>query len=280
MKIEFLQVDEDIDEFVDFLYDSGFFISRSTGIRKEIAMDSQTAKEVLRIDLLVNSRNYYIGAGMNIVLMELVSCGPNSHPRFTNRRGRETGMLCSNDDICDIQFSDSIKKYFRRKYKRERYHDTAKFRCWFGPNYQRLNSTYLQVPESNNICHGYVRLTCAQEFAETACDILRKMLSTHPELSSTEILQRRWGDKADETDIFMGLLLDRSKYGIEYIVQIAKELAFPESRIRVVREKNYEAVFSTWDKKEDYTAKWNVRISVDQEWKGFGIFCTPSTWLV
>ena len=95
MAIKLLQAEQDIDVFVDYLYDLGYSLTRSGGTLKGILLERQRAKDSLNSDLVctMNGSCYWIVAESRYIIMDFNSCGGRSHPRCTERMCRNPGII-------------------------------------------------------------------------------------------------------------------------------------------------------------------------------------------
>lgn len=280
MKIEFLQTESDIDQLIDFLYDAECFLIRDPATPECLPMSRESAKESLCADLLINGRNYRIGKLRIPGFLYFFSCGRKSHPRFAEQMSREPGVIYT-DDSQNTDLLGAIRDFIKKKYSFQRYNIPARFRCWFAPGYQNLNTSYETAQFPASFCGGFILMSCGQDQVEQALDRLRQTLHEHPEFISTEIRFRFLHCDEEQTEVIAGIWLDRSRYGIELIGSVAKELAYENDRIRIIQEKRYETAFSSRGKTESSAGGWTVRVTVDQEWKGFGNFeKQQNTWLV
>lgn len=346
MKIEFLMTDLDIISFIDYIYDSGLIVFRNIfreGKKCLIPLSKDAAATSLCADLLVSSRPYAIGGCEGTSVINLWSCNRYSHPRFASQMGREAGYIfCETQD--DALLFASIKTYFRTNYISQKYGKT-RFRCYFGPDYQELDSSYLRSPEPKHFCCGFIRMECLREYSTYVHNVLLNVLGRHPELSCTGVVYNREVYSREKVEsnvveLVTGILLDRSEYDMDQIIQIAQELACHNYQLKAVRETRYEQVLSmpvvgNREQVESNTSEliagllcqrnqnnmepiiqrvqelasrnhefrallekgykqvlstsndalgtelqWHIQVFVTQEWKGFGNFCTPCTWLV
>lgn len=77
MRLEFLHADEDIMEFVTYLYEQGYALTHGCGQMRDVVMDRITAVYELRHDLHRGFGVYYIvdAAGTRILAMDSC-CAP------------------------------------------------------------------------------------------------------------------------------------------------------------------------------------------------------------
>lgn len=284
MKLEFLQAREDTNAFVDFLYDQGYVFSRKTPPKARIPMERQFAKEALITNLITGFGTYYLGYPDAPELLTFESCGNESHPRCAGRMRRYTGAVILSDQYREnnlsVKLFKSIKKYFTEKYLFTRIHDDQRFKCYWGPEYQILDAQYMVNPEPTSICPGYIRIKCAPQFLYHAHKQLQDVLTVHTELQNAKIHQNQWAIEKHIVEAYLSFLFDRSLRGTDDIIAIAKDINVDGCRMRVVREKRHESVSFARKTETPGDAIWDVRVTVEQEWKGFGVFSEPATWMV
>ena len=284
MKLEFLQASGDTDAFADFLYDQGYVVSRRVSLNDGIPMERQFAKEALVIDLISGFGTYYIGCPDIPKLLPFDSCGSESHPRCTERMSRYTGAVILGEQYATNEHSlrlfKCIKKYFREKYLLARIREDQKFKCYWGPDYQLVDAKFIANPEPSSLCPGYICIKCAPQHLEQACRQLRWVVEVHPQLQNSRIYRNLCATEKDTSEAYLSFLFDRTLLGTEDMITIAKTMNPKGCQMCVVRQKRYESVsFAKQSEKLEGTL-WNVRIHVEQEWKGFGVFCQPGTWFI
>ena len=143
-----------------------------------------------------------------------------------------------------------------------------------------MNAEYIANPEPTSVCPGFIRIKCAQQFLQQAYAQLQGALIVHPELQNAEIYLNRWAIDKHIVEVYLSFLFDRNVIETDDIIAIAKDINTDSCRMRVVREKRYESVSFVRELGKQEDSIWDVCVSVEQEWKGFGVFCEPSTWLV
>lgn len=285
MNISFFQSQEDVEDFLDYIYAQGLFLSRQSGKTKGIPIDQQSAREAVTADLAMSHFGIYnIGNQEDNALLTLECCGYQSHPRYASRSGRCPGTLVLDDTYrgklnAEVLFR-AIRKYFKEKYAFRSIHNNQRFKCYWGPAYQQMDTKYAANPEPNSMCHGYVCVKCSPATLQKVYDEIQCVLETHHELKDVTIAQDRWSREFPLVDVYASFLFDRSVLNIEHIIKIARDIVGEQCTLCVIREKGYEKVASARNNKaKDDTFK-NVCIRVEQEWKGFGVFSIPTTWYV
>lgn len=274
MKLEFLQVEEDICQFVDFLYDHGHFLSRQVGDYSGVPIDRNDAKDIMIADLYITcARNYYIGSAQNPQLLFLSSCGGESHPRCVKRMKRYAGIIAHcigrQDDPLTKQLFSEIRKFLKQHYAYQNVNED-RFKAYFGPHYLRLDAAYHANPEPTSLCPGYIRLSCLPQHLSVLRKKLQDLVDGHPEIRGGEVRHYTWCDKKDTAEVYVSLLIDRTQLTFDDVIHVAEALLCQGSRMRVAREKRYETGFTVFDKYRCADPSWSVRVTVEPEWKGFG----------
>lgn len=192
MRLEFLQSDDDIENFVNYLYEQGFSISHGCRQMRGIALDRLTAIHELQHDLHTSFSSYYIGDTTNDLILVLDSCDPQSHPSKLGRQGRRAGVIghIDKENAQEKELMRQLRNYFRRNYKFQRYNGAARMSCHFGPHYLQMESSFFDDPRSEDLCTGYLSLTChsyrAEIEKERALSALKRLdvqdiqISVHP----------------------------------------------------------------------------------------------------
>lgn len=93
MTIEVLQAEKDIDDFVHFLYESGYNLSHRDGSMRNIVLTQSEAINSLMFDLYMSGGTYYIGDSFCSNLIGFDSCGMQSHPSKVETQGRFAGKI-------------------------------------------------------------------------------------------------------------------------------------------------------------------------------------------
>lgn len=162
MGLEFLQADEDIAEFVAYLYEQGYALTHGCGQMRDAVMDRITAVYELRHDLHRGFGVYYIvdAAGTRILAMD--SCCAQSHPSKLGRQGRSAGVIGHIDKEKEREkaLMRQLRSYFRRNYKFQRYNGGARMSCHFGPHYQQMEAEFFADPRAEDLCTGHLCLVC------------------------------------------------------------------------------------------------------------------------
>lgn len=168
MRLEFLQSDCDVDEFVTYLYEQGYSISHRCMQMRGIVMDRMTAIYELQYDLHRSFSSYHIGDSENNRILVMDSCCPQSHPSKLGRQGRLAGVIghIDKENAQEKELMRQLRNYFRRKYKFQRYNGTARMSCYFGPHYQQMEAEFFADPRAENLCTGHLCLVCPAGSAE------------------------------------------------------------------------------------------------------------------
>lgn len=148
MRLEFLQSDGDIEEFVSYLYELGYSISQSCRQMRGMVLDRMTAIHELQYDLHTSSSSYYLGDAANNRILVMDSCGPQSHPSKLGRQGRLAGVIghIDKESASEKELMRLLRNYFRRNNKFLRYNGAARMSCHFGPHYLQMEAVFLPTP--------------------------------------------------------------------------------------------------------------------------------------
>lgn len=190
--LEFLHSDEDIAEFVTYLYEQGFSLCHAYRHMRGVVMDPMTAVHELQHDLHTGFSSYYIGDAENHRILVMTSCDSQSHPSKLGRQGRSAGVIghIDKENANEKELMRLLRNYFRRNYKFQRYNGTARMSCHFGPHYLQMETEFFSDPRVEDLCAGYLSVTCpagrAEMEKERALEVLRKLdvqnvkISGHP----------------------------------------------------------------------------------------------------
>lgn len=181
MRLEFLQADEDIGEFVAYLYEQGYALTHGCRQMRDVVMDPVTAVYELRYDLHRGGGVYYIvdAAGTRILAMD--SCCAQSHPSKLGRQGRSAGVIghIDKENEREKELMRQLRSYFRKHYKFLRYNGGARMSCHFGPHYQQMEAAFFADPRTEGLCTGHLCLVCpagrAELEQERAVDALNQL---------------------------------------------------------------------------------------------------------
>lgn len=276
MRLEFLQAKGDIVEFIDFLYDQGYYLSQSCGKMSGIILDRQSAKDAQISDLVIYSAVYWIGRGSEPKLLEIIGCNRQSHPRCVGRMGRSAGVIgiCHGGEPipASVELYNSIKKFFKRNYTFQRYNGNARTSCYFGPFYKAAEEIYLQNPEPAHICPGLVRLVCTQDSVEIVQERLQSTLPLYPAIEGSTPVWKKDRDDYGKMELYTSFLCDRSKFDVAQLKELTGKLSCEKSRIIIRNEKRYMASDTIMHKYPVYDVTWYVNVYIEHPWKGFGIF--------
>ena len=285
MNIRILQNRQDILEFVDYLYDIDCIVSPDAVTAQGMYMDRQETKDAWCADLILSVfRVYNIGNVHNPSLLKYVSCGMFSHPRCALRMGRDFGEILLNeeciDDIEGKELLKRIKKYFAAGYTCQRYNEKVKQNCLFGPHYQIEDKAYLLNPHPDYLCPGFIRIRCDKQYLSCGHKIIEKALQRHPELEYADMVQDRCFDFDGIHEVYAGFLLDMRNNYANTIVQAAKTAVREGILLQVTEGKRHIIVTPVIREIASMEPLDDVRLFVQQQWRGFGNFITPKTYFV
>ena len=162
MTLEFLQAEEDIREFVGYLYDRGYLLTRRCGPKQGTPLDRDAAISMLAHNLYMGWGTYLIGTAERPKILSLDSCGPEAHPGRLGNWGRIAGRIAhyDRDDPEEKALMKLLHSYFRKHCKFQRYNGAARMSCHFGPHYLELEAAYFADPRHDGLCLGYLFLLC------------------------------------------------------------------------------------------------------------------------
>lgn len=232
MRLEFLQTDGDVEEFVNYLYEQGFSISHGCRQTRGIVLDRITAIHELQYDLHTGFSSYYVGDMANAQLLAMNSCCPQSHPSKLGRQGRLAGVIghVNKDDFREKELMRLLRNYFRRNYKFQRYNGDARMSCYVGPHYLQMESKFFDDSRAEYLCTGYLSLICCSGRAEVEkervanalkrVDVQDVQISVHP----------YWGDPA-LVRLHIPFLYYAPAFSVEVYSSVFSELSF-DGRIR------------------------------------------------
>lgn len=162
MTLEFLQSEEDIREFVGYVYDRGYLLTRRCGPKQGTPLDRDAAISMLAHNLYMGWGTYLIGTAERPKILSLDSCGPEAHPSRLGNWGRIAGRIAhyDRDDPEEKALMKLLRSYFRKHCKFQRYNGAARMSCHFGPHYLELEAAYFADPRHDGLCLGYLFLLC------------------------------------------------------------------------------------------------------------------------
>lgn len=168
MRLKFLQADEDIGEFVAYLYEQGYALTHGCRKMRDIVMDPVTAVYELRHDLHRGFGVYYIVDAAGTRILAMVSCCAQSHPSKLGRQGRSAGVIghIDKENEREKELMRQLRSYFRKHYKFLRYNGGARMSCHFGPHYQQTEAAFFADPRTEDLCTGHLCLVCPAGRAE------------------------------------------------------------------------------------------------------------------
>lgn len=280
MVIRFLQAKEDIHAFVDFLYEHGCVLSRSGGPLEGVILDRRAAKDSLVSDLSVSMR----GAGYWIIIttedrayivLDMLSCGRESHPRCTDRMCRYPGIIShcygrEKTEQGEVLLKE-IKKFFKKeKYVFQRCQRLGRECSFFGPHYQKLDEKYKQNPEPTWLCPGHIRIVCATEYLDTVTRRMEEVIAHYPAITYGVPVRKHARDHKDHMEVYMSFLCDRRQLGLRELVELVDRLGYVPGRAIGNKEGRYIKADTTYRNQKCLDVKWNAYGYVENEWTGFG----------
>lgn len=217
MAIEFLYASEDIPSLVTYLYDNGFFLSRSAGIYRDKPLSSTEAESSLDSDLYFpGTKVYWIGNEKSNHLLQFVPCGKQCDPCYVGKQGRAAGFLSTKSQVNTDSDSVILQKLMRQYLKKhgifQRYNGNARMNCFFLPNYRLKEERYLQNPYPDYLCLGTGRVIC---YRQKSVEIINKLESISIHFSAIQNcslnIRDYWVNK-DLEDIRFAFLCDHNLF--------------------------------------------------------------------
>lgn len=232
LRLEFLQSDGDIVEFVNYLYEQGLSISQRCKQMCDVELDRITAIHKLQHDLYTSWGTYFIGDEANKRLLMLDSCGPQSHPSKLGRQGRLAGVIghVDKDNAIEKELMRLLRNYFRRNYKFLRYNGVARMSCYFGPHYLRMEADFFDDPRAEDLCGGYLCLICCSDRVEfekeRAANALNRL-----DVQNVQISVRPYWNNPGQMQLHIPFLYYAPSFSVEEYSSVFSELSF-NGRIR------------------------------------------------
>lgn len=227
MGLEFLQTDDDIEEFVSHLYDQGLLLSYRRKAMQHILLDRDAAIHALQYDLYTKGSGYYLSDAGNSPLLILDSCEEQSHPSKLGRQGRMAGLICHIDknNPKEKELMRQLRNYFRRNYKFLRYNGETRMSCHFGPHYQQMEADFFADPRAEDLCVGYLCLICHPEQAEMekerAADALKRL-----DIQNVQISMRPYWCNPSLIQLHIPFLYYTPSFSVESYSSVFSELSF------------------------------------------------------
>lgn len=162
MTIEVLQAGKDIDDFVHFLYESGYNLSHRDGSMRNIVLTQSEAINSLMFDLHMSGGTYYIGDSFCQNLIGFDSCGMQSHPSKVETQGRFAGKIAIVPAAKEqaTPLFNRIRRYIKKNYVFKQYNHCANMCCFFAPGYIELEEKLHRANLPKTICRGFLHLRC------------------------------------------------------------------------------------------------------------------------
>lgn len=234
--IEFLHTEEDIPEFVSFLYMNDCYIWHRNSTKCQNVLLQEQAVCALTSDLFSPFGTYYIGRSENRQLLLLDSCGRQAHPRNLGKRGRYAGrIVCSEQtDLAAISLFKLIKSYFCKCYHYQRYNGAAKMRCYFAPHYMRLDEEYASAPDVVGICAGYLRVICMPSHKEYISNLTANVFGKYPAITVVSTKWHSYWEDGELLELQVALQYRSDNFSFEMFKEAAYSLAdyYPLSNLR------------------------------------------------
>ena len=207
MRLEFLQAEEDIRAFLNFLYGEDAFL-----VRQGQALSEERAFDGLNLDLYLTGGVYDICRDGER-LLSMNSCSRDSHPRKLGKKGRQAGMISeiSSSENATILIRQ-IKKYFLKHYTRAHYNGVARMVCYFGEHYAKLDADYQNHPEKDNICPGLIRILFEDDLFEEIRSTVTKTLADYPAIVIVEITEGKDWQQPERNEMRVVLSCDHSAF--------------------------------------------------------------------
>ena len=279
MALKFLQAEDDIIEFVDFLYNQNYCLARSGGMLEGILLDKQAAKDALISDLTISMRGvqYWIIADAQHIILDMISCGRESHPRCMDRMARYSGYISHCYGREKTEQGEALLKEIKKFFQKEKYvfQHCQRFgrECtFFGPHYQKVDEEYANNPEPTWLCHGYIRVVCAPECMDTVMQRMEAVVAQQTAITYSAPVCKHARDQKDHLEVYMSFLCDRRQFDIQDLTELVDCLGYAPGRALAHKEKRYIKVDTSYRNRKYLDVKWNAYGYVENEWKGFGNF--------
>lgn len=227
MSLEFLHADRDIEEFVNYLYQNGFFISHRCGHMCDIELDRIAAIHELQHDLCTSWAGYFLGNSENKRLLMMDSCGPQSHPSKLGRQGRKAGLIghTDKDNTSEKELMRLLRNYFRRNYTFRRYNGTTRMSCHFGPHYMQMEADFFADTRVSDLCCGYLCLVCRADQAEFEQERVSAALS-RLDIQNIQLSVRPYGKGPGLVYFHIPFLYYAPSFSVEVYSSVLSVLSF------------------------------------------------------
>lgn len=272
MALKFLQAEGDVVEFIDFLYNQNCCIARSGGILEGVLLDKQSCKDALISDLTISMRGvqYWVVANNRSIILDMVSCGRESHPRYLGRIARYPGIIshCYGREKTarGEELLKDIEKYFKQKnYTRKSCQKLGGERSFFGPHYKKLDEQYALQPEPNWLCPGYVRISCPRDCLAVARGRMEQVLGQYPAITPSSPVCKYARDHKENIEVYIGFLCDRRVFGLQELIRLVDHLGDVPGRAIGYNETKHIKADTTYRNRKYLDAKWNAYGFVDDE---------------
>lgn len=278
MTIKFLQAEQDIDQFVSYLYNLGYSLARSGGALKGVLLEFQRAKALLLSDLVctMSGSCYWIIAESKNIVLEMVSCGRRSHPRCTDRMCRYPGLIAHCHGWQITESAEILMKelylFFKKNYIKRNCQSKVKEYGFWGAHYQLIDEAYTQNPEPTYLCPGYIRVVDETEHTETVLARVRDVLSQYPSIQQSYPVCTFPRDQLHGIEVYVGFLCDRNEFDLRDLERLVDELGESPGRVLARKEKLYIEADTAYRNRKYPNTKWNAYGFVENEWRGFGNF--------
>ena len=277
MTLKFLQAREDIIAFVDFLYAKNYCIARSGGTLEGMLLDEQAAKDALISDLAISMRGvkYWIIVDAQYIILDMLSCGREAHPRCTDRMCRYPGFISHCYGREKTERGESLLKEIKKFFKKEKYvfQHCQRFGrecCFFGPHYQTLDEEYAQNPEPTWLCPGYIRIVCPQRHVDTVEALMEQALPQHPAIISDAPVCKAARDHKEHREVYISFLCDRRGFNLQDLTELVDHLGYAPSRAIGHQEERFIKADTAYRNRKYLDVKWNAYGFAENEWTGFG----------
>jgi hypothetical protein len=215
MAIEFLYSKEDVPSFVENLYSQHYYLAREVKPRQDLILTQVDATAMLITDLFFpGSRRYWIGDSAHSHILQMDSCGKQSHPAYVGKQGRIAGLLSlyfqpehkeSAQDIHKI-----VKTYLRKHGTYRNYNPGVRMSCYFLPSYAQLDDAYRNEPHPSHICPGGLQILCLKDQTEVFLDKVHSLSDFHPSIQCKAQYVSDYGEDHSSANICLDFLCDRS----------------------------------------------------------------------
>lgn len=230
MALEFVYSMEDIPNFVGYLYDNHYYLSRGAGLYKGKILSEIDANSALSSDLLFSgTKMYWVGNKKKSRIMQFSSCGKESHPRYLGKQGRSVGLFSQSGEIEDkseaLVLQKSVRAYFRKNGSFRPYNEIARMSCFFLRNYIELDERYALKPLPNNICHGAIRILCIKSQTEYYTNKINDVLHGFQGVDPDNLLVHKYWGEHQLTEICADFLCNRDCFLLSDLEQMIRTIS-------------------------------------------------------